>query len=876
MTVAACLYGQDERVTDETGQAVEPPPSPQYVVIDLGIYSNFGFAKVVANNGWILSSKNTRWEWGDVTTLTAGVAASLETSDMNNSGEVIGKVSSQTAIPSRPKIEGAFWPQDAADPVIYVNPSTQIWDNETDGWKAHTGDGRSQFTAIDDFGLIAASTKLYSNHEGPTQDSFRFQNGQAGAQLRTITEGIDYSTNPPNTPISFGVSWGVERVAKWINSGGDMLGIYKDYGSKNELYEDWPSFKETGTFRIKDGALENLGFTESQIRGINDGGVVLTDSGLYENQLRALPFEFSDYKGLSSPEVDAPLYISAREGIFIQKEDTQTGNLIAFTNPGAFWSYKWHELIGNDDEWSDITRSAISDNGNCIAAKATKAGVKHTVLLLKVDIRSDPNTGPEEFRNKFIDRFKPERNWDNEEEREDLARQEPLYAREGTGDQVRYKAYIPSIDTSLITNYRWWAEGVDEYNYITEDITGPKGATRDEWLIEADDLDWTPGKYKIKLEVTFASNATATTEYEQEIGWRTPELVSIGQILPFDTHDLSFSEIIAFRYHLLKGAISLSGNEVGLDLSDTAVASALSAIAALSPVPSTTKRYLELYSGITLGVENFSSIPTGPLEGVNENMYLWALQTLLCDNSDEDLVMPDSFERSFLSNTVLDPDALFFRIFSVFKADLLVDENFKIVEANPTYSSEYPSKSLVENGPTKLNLGVVEGELFEGGKYLGVEIPPIPWDDVVYNLRVESERSGETGLKPNHESMYSLYGSARIGEEGQRLNFGLTGYDAPWIYIEPIFIADAQNHEITFELRTSVDMVVDEQGSVFSGECPFNEIKLYKRNYGNSEGGDTFLFERILTLPLENSLECFIESAPFGIRPAPKTTSHLE
>ena len=893
---------------------------PNYSLIDLG--EGYGIHGI-GNKGHVLMESTytinlpehyRRWYWGEQVDFYARDHAQygepfkpffrFHYDSMNNHGEIAGRFTAKgydesvqtITCPSSPfgDTTNLYVKNFYRRPVIVQNDGTYSVKEPPPGMEGHSFDSSEyRVIRINDNGnyLIHSVPSVY------LLNNFVFADYILGYFTHEYKDGAYINKN---TSYSYKVT-SFSGMCLWYLWAKDGVFTYPSFIKYNNngffagvgyRQTKWVSLRSSHMHSIRfnfAGSLQNT--VDYRTLDLNQNNLII---GKLENSLNPqlfngnarydIPNLVGRYKfcQLSSPEEDEALILLASHHLATQKHDPQTGDLVPISNGADAYTMTTAEQIlhkpdaqGNptqNAEWSSPTFSLISDNGNFIAGNAIKNGVSHAVLWVKMGIGSDPVTGPEEFRNKYINRFKPERDWDNEEERKDLPRGEPLYAGDGPGDQVCYKAYIPGVDASIITNYRWWAEGVDEYRYITQNIVGPEGADENEWLIEAGNLDWTPGKYKIKLEVTFNDSITATAEYEQEIGWRTPELVSIGQILPFDTHDIDVIDASAFRFNLLKGAISLSGDRVGLDLSDTLVADALAGLSSLAV--GTTKKHLELYAGVAVGV-NFDTIPAGPLDGTSENMYLWAIQTFLNDNSDEELVMPESFERSFLSDTVLDPRALFFRIFSVFQADLLVDENFKIVEANPTYSSEYPSKSLVENGPTKLNIGLTEGEFFEGGEYLGIELPPLPWADFTYSIKVESERSSETGLKQN-ESMYSLYGSARIAEDGQKLNWGLTGYDAPWIFIEPIFKADTQNHKITFELRTSVDMVIDDQASVVSGECPFNEIKLYKRSYDNSEGEDTFLFERIFTLPLENSLECFIKSSPHAIIPAPKTTSHVE
>jgi hypothetical protein len=80
----------------------------------------------------------------------------------------------------------------------------------------------------------------------------------------------------------------------------------------------------------------------------------------------------------------------------------------------------------------------------------------------------------------------------------------------------------------------------------------------------------------------------------------------------------------------------------------------------------------------------------------------------------------------------------------------------------------------------------------------------------------------------------SSYASARIGPQGQKVNWHLFGLDAPWIFSEIIYALNP-DRSVTTKFRTSVD-VIWQVGAIAAGTRQFNNLNLYEGRVSQMEG----------------------------------------
>tara|TARA_B100001093_G_scaffold459661_1_gene472967 strand:- start:1674 stop:3125 length:1452 start_codon:yes stop_codon:yes gene_type:complete len=164
--------------------------------------------------------------------------------------------------------------------------------------------------------------------------------------------------------------------------------------------------------------------------------------------------------------------------------------------------------------------------------------IEYVENLITVEIGSDPNTGDPLRRNWYVNRDDPRNSLATSQGTQDLERDQPLYSHPVLGDHVHYRLNFPSdeIRQSILaqtSNIKWTAEPMEGYDDLST-ITGPESSADYEWIIDGRSyqLDWKPGKYKVKAEITLHSGISFFAEYEQEIGVRTDDVLAIAWIDP--------------------------------------------------------------------------------------------------------------------------------------------------------------------------------------------------------------------------------------------------------------------------------------------------------------------------------------------------------
>ena len=430
---------------------------------------------------------------------------------------------------------------------------------------------------------------------------------------------------------------------------------------------------------------------------------------------------------------------------------------------------------------------------------------------------------------KVTDRDDPKRDWSNAS---DWSPSKTVYAAEFTGDMVSWK--LGGTDSWTNATFSWSAEG-------PETKTGPSGTGKNEWKIaDGDDdtqhdwLDWKPGKYKIKCMVSFAGGTSSTVKWEQEVGWRTDEWIAVGQIVPTNEFSLSAAQKDQLRNAFYADApLWIPIDLIRAALANNPVAQAAFEAALSAPSP-------EL---VAMGWGAFWAIAPriGQISGVTNVQKYWVVQELLNRNSDINV-------NDVPQQTKDDQDRIFaqeeYRVYSRFQIKILVDENGDLKTVNLV------SPPRVKPGKTKAVVGLKAGDLFHK---FGYQLPPADINLARWNLEAELSpySNGPQRLIPaSDKKSVALFASARVGEEGRRVNWRLMGKDAPWIYVETIFRKQDQMPWWKAEPRTSIDVVFDQ-----NEEKPFNNLNFFTRDYLD----DNFPYILRKTLPMEGHVDEFLE-----------------
>jgi hypothetical protein len=398
-----------------------------------------------------------------------------------------------------------------------------------------------------------------------------------------------------------------------------------------------------------------------------------------------------------------------------------------------------------------------------------------------------------------VDRDDPTEKWGDEQ---DANISEPIYAGESTGDMVRWSIGDGALSS---LNFTWTAEGPNG-----ETKTGPTGVGKDEWKIanggsdtSVNWLDWKPGVWEIKVVI-----GSAEVEFKQEIGWRTDDLLVVGQIVPTQTHisDEPSGIIETFQYERaimndvgIWGIFVLNGTFYG-----------------------TTTLWTQALFKYWGEDRNHSQTPKGPFttsypdnDGtVLEKHRYWAVNYMI--NLAPDIpAITSRITKEELPNII---QAKQFRIFHQYQIKFLVTESGRFNE-----SSVIEVQHEANKGITKIVGGVLANyvdiyERLEDGET--VDLGPL--------LQIRTE---EAEVSTTHDARtfspdgtkQSNFASARIGEKGRNANWRIFGKDAPWIFSEII-------HEIksdrTVEASLGLSVDVKWKDGEVEGATPFNNMVL--------------------------------------------------
>lgn len=474
-----------------------------------------------------------------------------------------------------------------------------------------------------------------------------------------------------------------------------------------------------------------------------------------------------------------------------------------------------------------------------------------------------------------------------------------LYSGVTNGDMVSWRMppmLVDGIHFSQDLTYTWRAVKDSDPSVV---ITGPSGTGVDHWQIaglkntnpelpmnlEGNDpsgkkwLTWDPGDYTIKCDITgFGIVAPDLTMAKVHIGYRSPRVLVIGQIVPTDNFgsfqpdgDLAWGAAVASD---ILGNLNLFK---GTGLGDIAAFVALENAAAANP-----KKATELWSGSWAGVwapyitgssplakaptvsgPFRSSFPWGPWAArgaVSENQNFWMVEHMLTANDDspkapDTIKMVSSGPEDPVSYAKVKRDGAY-RIFQDFSVKFEVNASGDIVYP------EYDKRNCAINGDTKVKLTFTNGEM------------GIPFDFSTPITGEPSEASPSYNGKPTlatDKKSVSYYASARIGEYGRRVSFRQLNKDAPWIFSEIIFQVGSSG-KVTTKVRTSLTAEWSQVETYPAGVqsappgqqfAPFNNLNIYMLDQPSK-------FTLKTTMLMSTHLSEFITSTPLGVWPSPE------
>ncbi len=332
-------------------------------------------------------------------------------------------------------------------------------------------------------------------------------------------------------------------------------------------------------------------------------------------------------------------------------------------------------------------------------------------------------------------------------------------------------------------------------------------------------------------------------EFDQNIGWRTDDLLIIGQIVSTQTHvgDAPSGIIETFDY---KRAVM---NDVGFG-------GLFTLGSPLVPTGILTQGFFKYWGED----KPHSETPKGPFSSshpdndgaVLEKHRFWAVNYMLNLAPDSPLVEP-TITATQLPGIV---SAKQYRILHHYQIKFQIGEVGKI---NPASIIEIQHEA--NKGLTKIVGGVLSD--FRDAIQSAIGGGTVDWGPILQIRTEEPEGS------PNHDARsnssdgkkQSNFASARIGEKGRNVNWRLFGKDAPWIFSEIIHELKSDG-SVEASHKFSVDITW--KNGEKQGETPFNNLNIYKRKIVfNQDGSIKADYEREDLLPMEGELKPFVDSA---------------
>ncbi|MBB5353873.1 pectin methylesterase-like acyl-CoA thioesterase [Haloferula luteola] len=461
------------------------------------------------------------------------------------------------------------------------------------------------------------------------------------------------------------------------------------------------------------------------------------------------------------------------------------------------------------------------------------------------------------------------------------------YALDPSGNRIDGPSG-PGINTWAIRDFGRTADGSDSYGNDPQN---------DKWL------KWRPGRHKVMCKVGEVPFLVS----DIDIGWRTEEVVVIGQIVPTISHNADkpsgtalteWSKAIAddLTYGLEPGRriFNLGYHPTHpLHHTNNELYGKLETVANFFP-EKMTEGWMGLWSNGIPGLlppeikllapgimvppalppasrgpltHSFGTSPRGSVGTITASQRYWMIQHTLNVNSDFPL-LPDKM----VLGRPGDPSDINeirhqeqYRIFHRYQAKFFLSNDGKI---NGSRYEVVESEAIV--GKTKLNLNFDWAE--NGG------IPRGIWEAVGapeggHPFLKEAAETNENNENITHAPdgrSVSSFATGRIGEKGRFSSYRLFGKDAPWIFSEIIHEVQS-DRQIKLKVRTSITSEWDEATGVVyraptappttTGNHPFNNLNIYTRNLPDGYG-------REIEIMMDGHLAPFVESTS-GAWPEP-------
>lgn len=484
----------------------------------------------------------------------------------------------------------------------------------------------------------------------------------------------------------------------------------------------------------------------------------------------------------------------------------------------TYYTYRLADCIGQQIALSTPTTTGYS--------------ISKELLIVPVDVE-------------FVNRDDPTKKWSDSEDGAGMK----IYSGARGGDMIKWK--VGTVNGELDWNsisIEWFAQGPQG-----QSVPGPGGSP--EWMIsnESDDsvnqwLTWDPGKWKLYMTV-----GGAQTYIEQQIGWRTDDYVVIGQIIP--TNSLNGSKPQGTDAWQFRRAMAY-------DMRPFFISDVQCEAAAALPVPP--ELYTHIWGAYWGLLHSHGDTPQGPFSSsstyypivgsvsvgtVTAQQRYWMVQTEL-NNAPDMPKVNEQYRSSELDDLEKQKE---YRIMQRDQVKFVLKDG-KIDKK----SIKRVGKYFCEQGVTKAGFSLAADELYPGSPPFGPITVPFA--------------TGETGKqwhqhKGSNDSQVSTYGLARIGSEGQNVNWRLFGRDVPWIYTE-IISELGSTGAVKGKHRTSVDMVWDEDNGVTDGQTPFNNLNIYRAETDTED--HTVYYKQQDVLEMEGHVPDFVDSVPIGQYPAPE------
>jgi hypothetical protein len=398
-----------------------------YVLVDLGQYY---FPQNLGNKGHVLlinedeGAYYRRWYWGTESDyerysdewsaqnpFVAGYA--LET--MNNDGQIGGKYVSQQPVSDSafvrmcgeaPNAIPMYAPivRNTEDPIIIEADGAVSNQTKPSVPISYSGDTQTHLVSLlnDNGDFVMISTGSTAGLDGISTSSspapvVNINTSGSYSSISSLSaQGIIVLSGSCDATVQFS---GEMPFPSLFNNQGKVAGV----GYESSFWVSSP-FLQSGTEFFFVGNVSNrVSYRPTDLN--QNGWVIGNENDTYSlhvdaNQY-AIPSGISGGVRISSPETDEHLIMLGSEHLATQREDTETEDLIPFSQgDDAFFVQSAEEILyapdqdgdpTQNEDWSDLNFVDVSDNGKFLVGYATKSGATHAVLLLRAELVPDYN-----------------------------------------------------------------------------------------------------------------------------------------------------------------------------------------------------------------------------------------------------------------------------------------------------------------------------------------------------------------------------------------------------------------------------------------------------------------------------------------------------